>query len=208
MDPLAQDTAGNAPAPSLCWEELIVRFRGQIRGRVRRTLWRAGIRPQNDTVEELTQDVCCRLLGSGRRKLSAFRGHTDAELVAYLGRAAERIVLDQLRAARAQKRGGHATLVSSAQDAEQIADRAATPEDALLAAEESARLVGRWHALLGGEAADREQLEALRLALEEGWTSAEISRLLEHTIPAKAVEHLLRKMRRQIREWSTRPAVS
>jgi RNA polymerase sigma factor (sigma-70 family) len=200
MDPQASGAAvcvSPSANPRSAWDEMIVRFRGQLRGRVRRTLQRAGLRTPHDEVDELTQDVCCRLLDRGERKLRAFRGHSDGEIGAYLGRAAERIVLDQLRALRAQKRGGRTILVAIGDDSEQVADDAATPEERLLAAEERQRLLALCGSPFGAEHSVGRRV--LELALLGGWSSAEIARQVGGGISVRAVERLLREARRRLR---------
>jgi hypothetical protein len=196
---MAPHAAESSSAGPHHWDELIVRFRGQLRGRVRRTLWRAGLRPEREQVEELTQDVCCSLLAR-ERKLGAFRGQTDAEVVAYLGRAAERIVLDQLRAARAQKRGGRATVVPACEATEEIADRAGTPEELLLATEQADRMVARWRDLLApsdsGDCSDSLQSTEQRDPWETRW-----ERALDRELSPARHEQLLRSARRRLRQW-------
>ena len=179
------------------WEEIIIRHRARLRCRVRRTLQRAGVRPRADQVEELTQDVYCRLLARGARRLAACRGESESEIGAYLGKAAERVVFDQLRAARALKRGGRCVCEAAADDAEQVIDPAGSPEERLLAAERRQQLLARCGALAGLRFT-RRGARVLELALLCGWSGADIAGALGEATP-RGVEQLLRELRRRLR---------
>jgi RNA polymerase sigma factor (sigma-70 family) len=179
------------------WEELIVRHHGQLRGRVRRTLRRAGMRPRADEVEELTQEVLCRLLSRGAHRLDACRGQSEGEIGSYLGRAAERVVYDRLRAARALKRGGATAGEAAAEDAEQVADPGGSPEELLLAAERRQHLIARCR-VRAGLRCGRRGARVLELALLCGCSGAEIARVLGGELSARAVEEVLRELRRRL----------
>jgi RNA polymerase sigma factor (sigma-70 family) len=192
-----------AQSGAACWEEIIVRQNARLRSRVRRTLQRAGVQPRADQVEELTQEVYCRLLDEGARRLAACRGDSEHQIAAYLGRAAERVVFDQLRAARALKRGrGCVCEPPAGDDAELVLDPAGTPEDRLLARERRQQLLARCGALVGLRYG-RRGARVLELALLGGCTGAEIAGALGEATP-RGVERMLRELRRRLRRRNGR----
>jgi RNA polymerase sigma factor (sigma-70 family) len=89
------------------WEALFARVHARLRRLVRRHLWRASDDvPRREDVEELTQEVYCRLLGNDRRALRACRARTTGELWCYLDRVCASVVVDRHRARHALKRRG------------------------------------------------------------------------------------------------------
>jgi DNA-directed RNA polymerase specialized sigma24 family protein len=108
------------------------------------------------------------------------------------------VVFDQLRAARAQKRGGRwAGEAAAAGEAELVMDPSGTPEDQLLASERRQQLLARCGAV-AGLSCGRRGARVLELALLGGWSGAEIAGALGEATPNE-VEHLLRELRRRLR---------
>ncbi len=93
-----------------------------------------------ERVEDLVQEVYCRLLGGGRRPRS-FRGESEAQLMTYLQRVAASVVVDARRVALAEKRcGGHRVAWADWRLAPAVGiGEASGPEDRLLAGEQAAR---------------------------------------------------------------------
>ncbi len=146
------------------------------------------------------QEVFCRLLDDGGRRLRRCRAGCAEEADSYLGRMADRIVVDQIRTGSAAKRGGGLvgldwSLIGGLTD--NVLDPSGTPEDRLLARERLAELAGVIRELgdrLGGGRGAR----ILRLALFDGWTSREIARHLGGRLTATGVDSQLHRLRRRL----------
>jgi DNA-directed RNA polymerase specialized sigma24 family protein len=113
---------GFSATPEAAWEMLVRRYGAGIGARVRRSLRRAGVRPRGEHVEEIVQEVYCRLLADGSWRLRQCRATSQHQVGAFLGKVAERVALDHVRAARAQKRGGPARSRRGAADRGGVAD--------------------------------------------------------------------------------------
>jgi RNA polymerase sigma factor (sigma-70 family) len=190
------------PSPSRCpWEDLVRRFEPDLRARVRRALWSAGVLPGPEQVDDLLQEVYCRLLANGGRRLRLFRGEGEEEMSAYLGRIAERVVADQMRTTRTLKRGRGRLLVFGPAAGEDAVARAVdprgTPEDQLLAAERHRHFRAVCQRLLPGPTAARDT-RVLELALLGGWSSREIARALGGRLAPSSVDSLVYRLRRRL----------
>ncbi|HXO18572.1 MAG TPA: sigma-70 family RNA polymerase sigma factor [Thermoanaerobaculia bacterium] len=185
------------------WEDLVRRYGSGLQARVRRVLRRSGRRPRIEQVEELVQEVYCRLFAAGGRRLRQCRAEGEGQVISYLGKIAERVVIDQLRTALAAKRGGGRLVpLDRGQEldlAERAVDPRGTPEDRLLA-EERRQLVASLCRRLASEPAGRRDLRILRLALVEGWSSREISLAVEGELAPAAVDSLVCRLRRRLAE--------
>lgn len=183
------------------WEQFVTRFDRPLGAAVRRALTRFGLAPQRELVEDLVQEVYCRLLETGPRPRD-FRGRNDREVTSYLGRVARSLVVDQLRRRRAVKRGGEwrqaAGGVGESDLAERVADPAASPEDRLLAGERRRLFLARCRRCAGAGEVGRRNLRILELALLDGWSSREIARALGGELLASSVDTLLHRMRRRL----------
>lgn len=179
------------------WEELFRRHDRRLRGRVREALRAAGRPADPERVREIVQDVYCRLLDDGARRLHQCQGRCETRLVNYLLRMAERVTLDHLRWAGAQRRrpdlwssrGWHTPdalgLLISGRE---------TPEEALLI-KERLRLLLRDCGRLSRPGARQRNRRVIRLAME-GWTTGEISRALDGELRPSGIQALLNRMRR------------
>src|SRR4029079_5409069 len=96
--PRPEDEAG--------WEEMMRLHHRRLRRRIRSALAFYRIDPARDAVDEVAQEVYCRLLAQGGRRLAQCRAEHEEQVAAYLGRIAERVVIDQIRIGGAAKRGG------------------------------------------------------------------------------------------------------
>jgi DNA-directed RNA polymerase specialized sigma24 family protein len=96
-----QATAGG----EIGWDEFVDRYARPLHAAVRRALARVDRRAGRELVEDLVQEVWCRLLEQGVRP-HRFRGRAHREVAGYLGRVAASVVVDRTRAACAVKRGG------------------------------------------------------------------------------------------------------
>ena len=168
------------------WNALVARHSPRLRASIRAALWRAGIEPRREDVEEIVQDSYCRLLACGR--LSSERGE-ESGLAGFLARVGERLAFDRVRRERAAKRGFGKLRGLADIGPDRLAaccvDRSPSPERALLANEHWRQTVVRWREIVGGRTPGRDVvIVSLGLA---GWSSRQISvacsgRLLPNTI--------------------------
>jgi DNA-directed RNA polymerase specialized sigma24 family protein len=180
--------------PASAWEGLVARFGPGLRARIGAALRRAGVRPRAEQVEELAQEVYCHLLAGGGHRIRRCRAASDRQLAAFLGRVAERVVLDQLRAARALKRGRD-RLTEGDPDAS-APDPRDNPEERLLVHERVRQLLRRCGGV-DGQRDYRRNARILALAAA-GWRSDEISRALGGALSRRGVEGVLRRQRRHV----------
>lgn len=186
------------------WDRLVSRYRRRLAGVARRALARCGAPSSPDRVEDLVQEVWCRLLERGGRP-QELRG--DGRTFAYLARTTRNLAIDRVRAARAVKRGrgwlrdeGHRDDDEGPAVVETLRDRAApTPEDELLRRERRHRA----RAVLASLVKDRQRRHRdagiLELALLDGWTSRQISAALGGRLTASSIDSLVHRARRALR---------
>ncbi len=183
------------------WGEFLARYRAPLAAGLRRGLHRAGTRPGGDEVEDLLQEVYCRLLDKEARSLARFRGCAEREVWSYLGRIAESVVLDRLRAEAAAKRGRARTVEPPEGERDGFVERAAdpglSPEDALLAKERRRLFLSRCRRAVGPKSPGRD-LRVLELALVEGWSSREICAGLGEGLRPSTVDSLVHRVKRRL----------
>ncbi|HEX9943333.1 MAG TPA: hypothetical protein VGG03_15045 [Thermoanaerobaculia bacterium] len=186
------------------WEDLVRRYGPLLRGQVHRSLRSAGLPRQPEQVEERVQEVYCRLLTGGTGRLRRLRRWSEGQVVTYLTRVAQRVVVDELRAMAAAKRGG-GLRVSFAGCLSEFADRTVdpggTPEDRAMVSEGRRLLLQHCRLVADSMAAgpDRRRcLRILRLALLEGWSSEEIARAEGGLLAASTVDSLVHRIRRRL----------
>lgn len=208
MDPLEERSfcprTRREKAFQAAWEELVDRYGALLRSQVRRALLSSGLTPRDELVEEQVQEVYYRLLLGGPRRLRLLRRWSDGRVVAYLCRMAENVVVDEVRAKAAVKRGdgwgfwwddGLAGIPWHA------VDPRGTPEEQALLSERR-RLVLRGCRRMARSMMDEEDrgrcLRVLRLALLEGWSSREIARAEGWSLAASTVDTLVHRARRRL----------
>ena len=178
------------------WVELVERYGASIGSGVRRALRRAG-RPSNDPdrVEDLVQECYCRLLEGGGRRLASFRGTGEAELRSWLGRLADRLTQDRLRAEAAEKRGRRCmTSSSAALDRVPVPDPSACPERSLVTRERLGLLARRWRRF----ARDEVEARIVRLVFFGGLTSTEAARASGRALSPSSVDSVVYRFRRRL----------
>lgn len=182
------------------WEVFVERFQPGIERAVRGAIRGVGRRPDRDLVAELVQEVYCRLLANGRRRIAACRGASEAEVGGFLARTARNVVVDHFRAAWAGKRGsGRVRPVAEAGGgADSPVDPTADPEARLLARERLRDLLRRCSRLASARRRHRD-LRILTLALVAGMSSREISRALGGELAPSSVDSVLCRLRRRLR---------
>ena len=182
-------------------EDVVRWYGGRLAARARWSLRQFGVAPRADQVEEVVQEVYCRLLDDDGRRLTACHAESEGQAVSYLARVVERVVIDQIRKRLAAKRGGGRTVGLGPEERRLLecrADPAGTPEDRLLAAERRRLVLAHWRDI-GREMQGRRNLRILRLALIEGWSSREIARTLGKLAPS-SVDSVVHRLRRRLSE--------
>jgi RNA polymerase sigma factor (sigma-70 family) len=185
------------------WSAVVRRHDGRLRGRVRRTLNRLGLRAQLELVDEIVQDVYCRLLEGGERRLRLGASGADPSLLAYIGTVAERTVLDQVRTASALKRTGLSTvrlgrLSRRARRAmERIADPGPSPEQTAMRSEGQRQLLDRCREMRG-LGPGRRNAWVMRLAVLEGYSSREIAAAAGGRVTPHTIDMLVHRLRRRL----------
>jgi DNA-directed RNA polymerase specialized sigma24 family protein len=203
VDPSPVRTAAPAVVPrpedQAGWEEMMRRHHRRLRRRIRSALAFYRIRACRDVVDEVAQEVYCRLLAQGGRRLAQCRAEDEEQMAAYLARVAERVVINQIRIGSAAKRGGGLVGLDWSRVGglvRNLADPLGTPEDRVLARERLAHLAAACRQAAAG-AAGRGDARILRLALFDGWTSREISRHLGGRLAPSSVDSRIHRMRRR-----------
>jgi DNA-directed RNA polymerase specialized sigma24 family protein len=189
-------------APAVDWGAVVRRHDARLRSRVRRVLCNSGLRPQTETVDEVVQEIYCRLIESGRHRLCQAGSSTDPELLSYLRIVAERTTLDQIRLATALKRSAVAPIRllfgrRSRRFMEWIPDPGPTPEQAALHRERQRDLLDRCRRMRG-LGSGRRNAWVMRMAVLEGYTSQEIARAAGGRLTSHNVDMLVHRLRRRL----------
>ena len=173
------------------WRDFIDRYGWQVRNLVRLKTLRCGLRLAAPDLEEMVQELYCRLLVSRGRR---FRGQTDYELWSFLGRVCHNLTVDRQRSMAAQKRRPNSRRTP---DTSRLPSPALDPEERLLGRERRRHFFERCLEIVR---CDRVVLElrVLRMAFLEGWTSREIARRLEGRLSAGQVDALVHRLRRHL----------
>ena len=189
------------PAGEAGWEDIVREHEGMMRARIWRLFERVGQQPRKELVEEIVQEVYCRLFGDARRR---WRGTTVRELLAYMGIIAERTVVDHLRKIQAEKRTGIREVYLGRRRIEQIPDPRDPEQDLLLA--ESRTAVLRRCRDLPARSGRRRNVWVARLALLEGWTNQEIAQAAGGRLSPDNVAILVHRLRRRLARHEATPA--
>jgi DNA-directed RNA polymerase specialized sigma24 family protein len=209
-----------SPAPrgrrEASWEDLIRCYGPLVRGQVHRSLRGAGfVRPEPEQVDERVQEVYCRLLSGGSRRLCLLRRWSEGQVVSYLSRVAQGVVLDELRSQAAVKRGGGfpAALDGRLREiADHAVDPRGTPEDEVLLREGRRVVLTRCRSLLDPNLCQEDRQRSLRIlrrALLDGWTGEEIVRAEGGRLAASTIHALVHRVRRRLvsPSWQTAGAL-
>jgi hypothetical protein len=194
------------------WEDLVGRYGRHVRGQVRWSLRRAGLRPEPDQVEDRVQEVYCRLLLGGAILLRQLRQWSEAQVIHYLARTAQRVVCDDQRAARAVKRGAGLQIALAgrlAELADRVADSRGTPEDLAIRADSRRELLARFRLLASNALSEEDRqrnLRVLRWALIEGWSSHEIVRAEGGRLAVSTVDTLVHRAKRRLAPGADLPS--
>ncbi len=181
------------------WSEFVDRFHPRLKSAVRRALLRLEHPGAvEERVEDLVQEIYCRLLEGGRR-CRQFRGESEGQLMAYLQRVAASVVIDDRRLAQAEKRwGGLRVTIEDWTSARPLASASGTgPEVRLLVREQRRLFLSLCRRALGLRASP-VALEIARLALLDGWTSREIAARLGGRMGIAGVDSVICRLRRKL----------
>lgn len=180
------------------WPALVERHGERVRRAVRRTLAVLGERTDPDRVDDLAQEVWCRLLERERAGRRGARGASEGETGAYLRRVAASVVVDALRAAGAAKRRPVRLVhLDHAPESAQPADRSSCPLRRLLARERLRGHLALCRDLVGARDR-RERLRIVRLAVVAGLTSREIAARVGGRWTPGGIDSLLFRLRRRL----------
>lgn len=207
MEPTAESTSETfafsslpLPAGEAGWADIVREHEGMMRARIWRLFERVGQQPGRELMEEIVQDVYCRLFGDARRR---WRGTTVRELLAYLGIIAERTVVDHLRKVWADKRTGIREIYLGRRRIEQIPDPRDPEQDLLLA--ESRVAVLRRCRDIPSRAGRRRNIWVARLALLEGYTNQEIANAAGGRLSPGNVACVVHRLRRRLARREATP---
>lgn len=189
----------SAPANAAEWTLLVDRLTPPLRGAVVGTLTLCRAARRRERIDDLLQEIWCRLLAGERRALRGVRGASDGEVAAYLRRIAVTVVLDRLRAEAAGKRLPDRLLTAEPSElwSGRLADRRGCPERRLLAREEARRFAALC-AELAGRTRRAERLTIARLALVERRSSREIAACVGRPWSVGRVNSFLFRLRRRL----------
>ena len=173
------------------WQEFVDRYDGQVRSTVRLTAMRCGVPLVGADLEEMVQELYCRLLAA---RSGGFRGRDEKQLVKYLNQAIYNLIVDRRRAHYTQKRRSMRQRFAGTSD---VPEPRADPEEQLLGKERRKLFFQR---CLEIARCDRVvvELRALKMALLEGWSSREIARRLEGGLDARQIDNLVQRLRRHL----------
>jgi len=183
------------------WNEFAARHGRELARCVAGAVQRVGWRPDPGEIDELVQEVYCRILE--RRAPRGLSRWPAPQLWGYLQRIARSVVVDELRNRCAKKRGGMRRpgneVGSPGAGFHALPERPSgpTPEERVLARDGAAALRQRVCELGGAEHGARN-LRILELAAIEGYTALEISRRLAGGLTASSVHTVLHRLRRQL----------
>jgi len=191
------DRRGRQAQPEPDWGRVVRRHDGLLRCRVRRALIRAGLAARPELIEEVLQEVYCRIFENGAARLRRCRDGVEGALNSYLGTLAERVAYDQVRLAGALKRSGVEVERKSRRQLEAVADFGSSPEEQALCREELCRFLGSCR-VVRGLGPGRRNAWVMRLALLEGYSSREISRAAGGRLTPRSVDLLVNRIRRKL----------
>lgn len=188
-------------------DDLVRRYGSYLRRAVYRALQAAGVRMRRgepEQVDELMQEVYCRIFAAEGRCLQRCRAGSAGQVAAFLARVAERVVFDHLRRGSAEKRGRALLAGWDEPEAEALrpvaVDPAVGPEERLLG-EERRRQLFSCFALdrhLPARPHRERDLRILHLALVEGWSSPEIAERFGGRLAPSSVDSLIHRLRRRL----------
>jgi DNA-directed RNA polymerase specialized sigma24 family protein len=191
-----------APCPRdpRLWDGLVRRHGARLKAVVRRALRRRRHPATDELVEDLVQEVWCRVFERCRHRLVGLAAGAEGHLTfSYLAQMARNVAVDRVRAERAAKRGGGWLRRDAAgEEGDAIAlvpDPAPGPEQRLLARERRRRFRQRCRPYVSRRRTGRD-LAIVERALIDGWSSRQILRALDGRLSESSVDTLVHRVRR------------
>ena len=186
-----------AGAQEEAWEEFIERYGPALRRGVAAALGGRWSRPDR-LEEDLLQEVYCRLIDRGARRLRRCRERDEPAVRAYLTRLAKNAAIDQLRARSTTRRGGRRP---PPLDATAVVERARDPrpsiEERLILRQRGRRFLRRCRRVTTVRG-DGRNLRILALAFLGGLSSREIARRLDHSLTPASIDSLISRARKRL----------
>jgi hypothetical protein len=206
MDPFdgVDEVAGGRPAFQADWEDVVRRYGGLLHVQVHLAVRRAGLRADRQQVEDWMQEIYCRLLTGGGPRLWRLRNWNAAQVVRYLARVADGVVIDEKRSQAAIKRGRGFRICPGGrllEIADTTVDPRANPEEEALRGEQLRLLRDGCHALVDaglGAADRRRRVRILQRVFLEGWSSREVVQAEGGRIAPSSVHGLVHRARRRL----------
>ena len=159
------------------WNQLIAHFASPLRRWIRLRLEQSGAAVSEDVIEDLVQDVYCRLAQRHGPSLEGLHTRDPAQMTGYVATVARHIVIDFVRYHHAEKRGANRlcslSSPTSALPVARIEDPRPTPEQELLRREGLRELCGRLATLAPRSRTFRQRLATLVRIIVLGWTRCE-----------------------------------
>ena len=185
------------------WRRFVDSYAYRLRMTVLQNLLRFERRAPSETVDELVQEVYCRLLQHDRRALRDCRARSNSAVMGYLATVCSSVVVDYLRACATLKRGGAlgqvASAIRSSQAVEDLSDPAASPERNFMLREARRIFLDSCARVFVGASRERN-LEIFKLAFVDGWTSREISERFAGAIKPGSIDSMIHRHRRLLNE--------
>lgn len=179
-------------------DELARRYGRCLRRMAAEALGRLGQRADRHRIEDLVQDVYCKLLTSGRPPDP--RGRRERQVLAYLRRTVRSAAVDGLRIAAAAKRSNGdrrsrtSVIAGPAAETDPV-DPAPTPEQRLLMRDRRRRFLAACRSAAGSGPRAARDARVTMLALLDGWSSREISAALGGRLRPASVDAAVSRMR-------------
>ena len=176
------------------WCELLERIEPRLSRYVIAKLVGLQFSAKAELVEELVQEVYCRLFERGRKALTGCRAESDAALLSYLKTICQCLVVDHCRSVLSKKRGGGNSEYVFADEGSR-ARWCGSAEDRVLTRELRARL-GTILAELSTPSQSERNRWIFERAVIEGWTSGEIG---ERTgLDPSGVDSIVHRMKQRL----------
>ncbi|HVS63379.1 MAG TPA: hypothetical protein VMT85_07730 [Thermoanaerobaculia bacterium] len=177
------------------WCELHQRLAGRIHSWLQRGV--SGSYGQIGALEadDLAQEVYCRLLANDRRALRGCRAQSDGELMAYLARVCQSVLISAARERGACKRRAASGVPARCVDHEEVPAPGLSPEEQALVADVRRKAIAC--TTRSCPVAARRQRFILDQVLFVGYTSGELSRSVG--VSASSIDTVVSRARRRAR---------
>ena len=185
-------TAGAGPDPR-SWESLVRRYRRLLAGVAGYAAQRYRLRLRPEEIEDLLQDVWCRLVQHWGGRLDLDGG--EGRVYAYLVRTTRNAVRDEVRARRTLKRRHDRSAGS-----ETTWDEARRRVDPRPSPEERAML-RQWRRVFRHRCrrvAGRRAVAIVERVVLDGWSSRELAALLGPPLSPSAIDTVVHRVRRKL----------